>query len=101
MANGKKSSNGKPPAKSARKSAAPARSAGGKKMDPAVRATAEQNALEGLKERTEEGHLAAGRTPPSQKEEPRRSSGAARKVEAPRSRIDHDLRDYAPPVTED
>ena len=114
MANGKKTSNGTPPAKGATKpatkaagkrgSAKPAgaaRTAGGKSMNPAVRASAEQQALEGLKERTEEGHLAAGRTPPSQKEEPRRSSGAARVVEAPRSRIDHDLRDYVPPVTED
>ena len=110
MANGKKGSSGAPrapkgapkaPARKAPASKASARTAGGKKMDPAARATAEQNALEGLKERTEEGHLAAGRTPPSQKEEPRRSSGAARKVEPPRSRIDHDLRDYVPPVTED
>ena len=43
-----------------------ARTAGGKKLDPQVMASAEQQALQGLKERTEEGHLKAGRTPPSQ-----------------------------------
>src|SRR5205085_8395848 len=48
---------------------------------------------EGLRERTEEGHRAAGRTPPSQLT-PKRSSGAARKV-------DDDLRDFTGPVTED
>jgi len=43
-----------------------ARTAGGKKLNPQVMASAEQKALEGLKQRTEEGHLKAGRTPPSQ-----------------------------------
>jgi len=43
-----------------------ARTAGGKKLNPEVMASAEQKALAGLKERTEEGHLKAGRTPPSQ-----------------------------------
>jgi uncharacterized protein (TIGR00730 family) len=43
-----------------------ARTAGGKKLNPEVLASAEQKALEGLKQRTEEGHLKAGRTPPSQ-----------------------------------
>src|SRR5256885_13101966 len=43
-----------------------ARTAGGKKLNPQVLASAEQKALEGLKQRTEEGHLKAGRTPPSQ-----------------------------------
>src|SRR6266480_4401214 len=43
-----------------------ARTAGGKKLNPEVMASAEQKALEGLKQRTEEGHLKAGRTPPSQ-----------------------------------
>ena len=42
-----------------------ARTAGGKKLNPQVMASAEQQALEGLKQRTEEGHLKAGRTPPS------------------------------------
>ena len=68
-----------------------ARTAGGKKLNPQVMASAEQQALQGLKERTEEGHLKAGRTPPSQGEG--RRSGATRT-------IDDAIRD-ASPVTED
>ena len=49
-----------------------ARTAGGKKLNPEVMASAEQKALEGLKQRTEEGHLKAGRTPPSQQTPSRR-----------------------------
>jgi hypothetical protein len=69
-----------------------ARTAGGKKPNPAVQASAEQQALEGLRQRTEEGHLKAGRTPPSQQGGGRRS-GATRLV-------DDAIRDSAP-VTED
>ena len=69
-----------------------ARTAGGKKLNPEVMASAEQQALEGLKQRTEEGHLKAGRTPPSQQGSGRRS-GATRIV-------DDSIRDIAP-VTED
>jgi hypothetical protein len=43
-------------------------------------ADAAQNALEGLRERTEQGHLKAGRTPPSQVPSPR-SAGASRQVD--------------------
>ena len=68
-----------------------ARTAGGKRLDPQVMASAEPQALQGLKERTEEGHLKAGRTPPSQEEG--RRSGATRKV-------DDAIRDVSP-VTED
>jgi uncharacterized protein (TIGR00730 family) len=68
-----------------------ARTAGGKKLNPEVMASAEQQALQGLKERTEEGHLKAGRTPPSQGEGAR--STATRTV-------DDAIRD-ANPVTED
>ncbi|HEV2017687.1 MAG TPA: TIGR00730 family Rossman fold protein [Gemmatimonadaceae bacterium] len=68
-----------------------ARTAGGKKLNPEVMASAEQQALQGLKERTEEGHLKAGRTPPSQGEG--RRSGATRTV-------DDAIRDVSP-VTED
>ena len=71
--------------------AAKARTAGGKKLTPEVMATAEQKALQGFKERTEEGHLKAGRTPPSQQPGGRRS-GATRVV-------DDSIR--ASPVTED
>src|SRR5688500_8963334 len=69
------------------------RTAGGKKMDPSVLANAEQDSREGLRERTEEGHLKAGRTPPSQQTETRRS-GATRV-------IDTSIRDFVMPVTED
>ena len=69
------------------------RSATGKKMNPEMLATAEMSALEGLRERTEEGHMAAGRTPPSQASASRRS-GALR-------RVDDSIRDYSPPSTED
>ena len=70
--------------------ASKARTAGGKKLTPEVMASAEQKALQGFKARTEEGHLKAGRTPPSQLEG--RRSGATRMV-------DDSIR--AAPVTED
>ena len=69
-----------------------ARTAGGKKMNAAVMASAEQQALEGLKQRTEEGHLKAGRTPPSQQ-------GSSRRVGATRV-VDDAIRNFGP-VTED
>jgi uncharacterized protein (TIGR00730 family) len=67
-----------------------ARTAGGKKLNAEVMASAEQKALEGLKQRTEEGHLKAGRTPPSQVSA-KRAAGA--------SVVDDSIR--AAPVTED
>ncbi len=81
------------PAKTTVPKSSKARTAGGKKLNPEVMASAEQKALEGLKQRTEEGHLKAGRTPPSQQGPARRSSGATR-------HIDDAIRDVAP-VTED
>src|SRR6476469_7230783 len=69
-----------------------ARTAGGKKLTPEVMASAEQKARQGFKERTEEGHLKAGRTPPSQ--ESGRRSGATRVV-------DDAIRDDVAAVTED
>ena len=71
----------------------PPRTASGKRGDPAQLAAAQAGAQEGLRERTEEGHRAAGRTPPSATGG-KRSSGAVRK-------IDDDLRDFIGPVTED
>jgi hypothetical protein len=71
-----------------------ARTATGKAADPAMLANAEHGSREGLRERTEEGHLAAGRTPPSQKSD-MRQSGGTKKV------IDTSIRDFDPPVTED
>ena len=62
------------------------RTATGKRGNPAQLAAAQAEAQEFLKERTEEGHRAAGRTPPSQKSN-KRQSGAVRK-------IDEDLRDF-------
>jgi len=68
-----------------------ARTASGKKPDTNLLASAEKKAREGLKQRMEEGHLKAGRTPPSQKSSGRRSGA---------TRIDDSIRDSAP-VTED
>ena len=65
-----------------------ARTATGKPSSPEVLATAEAKSLEGLKERTELGHLWSGRTPPSQKSDARRA-GPTKKV------IDTAIRDYA------
>jgi len=64
--------------------------AGGSPVRVRSRSSVEQRALEGVRERTEEGHRNAGRTPPSQTNELRGSG--------PR-RIDESLRDYC--VTED
>jgi uncharacterized protein (TIGR00730 family) len=70
-----------------------ARTATGKKASPQVLANAEQNSLAGFRHRTESGHRAAGRTPPSEKDAPR-TAGAARVV-------DDSIRDYVGPITED
>jgi uncharacterized protein (TIGR00730 family) len=70
---------------------APARTAGGKKATPETLASAESDALAGVKERTEEGHRKAGRTPPSEGDG-KRKAGA--KV------IDDAIRNSVP-VTED
>jgi len=70
------------------------RSAAGKKMDPARLATAEARALKGVRERTERGHRAAGRVPPTEQGE-HRAKGAVRV-------IDDAIRDlHLPAVTED
>src|SRR6478672_18979 len=70
-----------------------ARTATGKKASPEVLAEASLTAQEGLRERTEAGHRAAGRTPPSQKTQARQS-GAARI-------IDDSIRSFTGPITED
>src|SRR6266576_4503890 len=79
------------PAKTTVPKSSKARTAGGEKLNPEVMASAEQKALEGLKQRTEEGHLKAGRTPPSQRKVGRRSGD--------RVVIDDSIRPV--PVTED
>jgi uncharacterized protein (TIGR00730 family) len=77
-----------------RRKSSPVRTATGKKADPAVAAEAEADSREGLRERTEEGHMAAGRQPPSRQAGGRRS-GATRVL------VDQSIRDWSPPVTED
>src|SRR5690348_8433335 len=69
------------------------RTATGKRSDPKLLAEAALEAQEYLRERTEAGHRAAGRTPPSEKAETR-ASGATRI-------IDDSIRSYFGPVTED
>jgi uncharacterized protein (TIGR00730 family) len=70
-----------------------ARTPTGKRFDPQTQASAEEGARAGLKERTEEGHLMAGRTPPSQITSARHA-GATRV-------IDDAIRNYTEPMTED
>jgi uncharacterized protein (TIGR00730 family) len=65
----------------------------GKRFNPETLASAEEGARAGLKERTEEGHIMAGRTPPS-KVSPARQAGATRI-------IDDAIRNYTEPMTED
>ena len=69
-----------------------ARTASGKRASTQLMAVAQADATEGLRERTEAGHKAAGRTPPSQESDARRS-GAVKKV-------DSDIRTFSP-TTED
>ena len=80
------------PALAAKKAKTP-RTATGKKSSPQVLAQATLTAQEGLRERTEAGHRAAGRTPPSENT-PARQSGAARV-------IDDSIRSFTGPITED
>jgi uncharacterized protein (TIGR00730 family) len=69
------------------------RTASGKRSDPQLLAEAALEAQEYLRERTEAGHRAAGRRPPSEGTEAR-ASGATRI-------IDDSIRSYIGPVTED
>jgi uncharacterized protein (TIGR00730 family) len=71
----------------------PARTPTGKRFDAQTQRSAEEGARAGLKERTEEGHIMAGRTPPSQ-------VTAARQAGATRI-IDEAIRSYTDPMTED
>ncbi|MHB1311311.1 MAG: LOG family protein [Gemmatimonadaceae bacterium] len=68
-----------------------ARSARGKPVDPALRRTAEREALAGTRERHAIGHLAAGRVPP----------GAPVISAREQRKIDDAIRDVTPFVTED
>jgi uncharacterized protein (TIGR00730 family) len=69
------------------------RTATGKQLDAKALANVERAALEGVRARQDEGHLLAGRTPPSQLRDNSRRSGAVRLVE-------ESIRDR-PPITED
>ena len=70
------------------------RSARGKPIDPKLRRSAEYAALEGVRERHDAGHVAAGRTPPGE-----RAARTQRMKEE--RRIDDAIRDVTPLVTED
>ena len=69
------------------------RTATGKRSDPQLLATAALEAQEYLRERTEAGHRAAGRTPPSVSKQTRASG--------PTRVIDDAIRSYVLPETED
>jgi uncharacterized protein (TIGR00730 family) len=69
------------------------RTAGGNKASPELLAEASRGAQEGYRERTEAGHRAAGRTPPSE-----RTPGGPT---TPPRIVDDAIRSYVPPVTED
>lgn len=88
----KKTTAASPPASLRKKRTKQPRTASGKKADLSVLASAEENARAGSRERTEEGHRMAGRTPPS-RATPGRQVGATRK-------IDDAIRTFTP-VTED
>ena len=75
-----------------RRAARVPRTATGKHANADLLASAEQASRAGMKERTEAGHLLAGRTPPSRESEPRRSGSV--------QRVEDALRDL-PPITED
>jgi uncharacterized protein (TIGR00730 family) len=66
----------------------------GKPADPAILVDAEERARAALRERTEEGHLAAGRTPPSQ-QEPRVQTSGPRTIRVTRP-FDYSIRDDRP-----
>ena len=70
------------------------RTATGKTMNPDLLASAAKAAQRGLRERTEEGHLAAGRTPPSRKKQ--KEAATTKQIV-----IDEAIRDWRAPVTED
>jgi uncharacterized protein (TIGR00730 family) len=84
-----KADGAKPVARTPRRKA---RTATGKKADPSTLAAATLGSQEGLRERTEAGHRAAGRTPPSQ---------ASSKTTSGARVVDDDIRSYAGLTTED
>jgi len=67
----------------------------GKRADPRVITDAEERARAALRERTEEGHILAGRTPPSQKL-PREQTSGPTKIKANVRPLDFSIRDDRP-----
>ncbi|MBK5188084.1 MAG: TIGR00730 family Rossman fold protein [Gemmatimonadaceae bacterium] len=67
----------------------------GKPADPKVLADAEERARAALRERTEQGHILAGRTPPSQKQ-PRVQTSGPTKIKANVRPLDFSIRDDRP-----
>jgi uncharacterized protein (TIGR00730 family) len=65
-----------------------AKTASGKRADAEMLVTAAEASVQGLRERTEEGHRKAGRTPPSEGQAPR-ASGAKRAIIDDAIRGDH------------
>lgn len=74
------------------------RTASGKRVNPELLKQASEEALAGTKERTEAGHIMAGRTPPSQVTQ-QRQSGATRKIDESIRDTPTDL--FATNITED
>jgi uncharacterized protein (TIGR00730 family) len=67
----------------------------GKRAKPAVIADAEERARAALRERTEQGHILAGRTPPSQRV-PRVQTSGPTKIKANVRPFDYSIRDDRP-----
>jgi uncharacterized protein (TIGR00730 family) len=67
----------------------------GKRAHPGIIADAEERARAALRERTEQGHILAGRTPPSQKQ-PRVQTSGPTKIKANVRPFDYSIRDDRP-----
>ena len=67
----------------------------GKRAHPGIIADAEERARAALRERTEQGHILAGRTPPSQKQ-PRVQTSGPTKIKAKDRPFDYSIRDDRP-----
>ena len=67
----------------------------GKRANPGIIADAEERARAALRERTEQGHILAGRTPPSQRV-PRVQTSGPTKIKASPRPIDFSIRDDRP-----
>ncbi len=67
----------------------------GKRVKPGIIASAEERARAALRERTEQGHILAGRTPPSQRV-PRVQTSGSTKIKASSRPFDYSIRDDRP-----